>query len=222
MDLQKNGEKVIDSGSHSIGQRVDLSDIDKEAAALLYGPKEGFSSTYDTMYFRGTPNSWETTPMELVADYTWEIEVTFGSGTGEFKFDVDTYWTTNFGDDNNDYTADYFGDNIPADSNSTYVIQFNDDTKVYTMVKEAGVSTTIRVHYDAGWGNAIYVRGDSAPLSWGSGQVATWTSGNIWVYETDQITGSYECKALINDTQWQSGGNASGSAGSVLDIYPSF
>ena len=34
-----------------------------------------YTSTYDSMYFRGTPNSWEATAMTLVADNTWQAIV---------------------------------------------------------------------------------------------------------------------------------------------------
>ena len=55
-----------------------------------------FLSSYQEIYFRGTPNNWEKTSMNLVADYTWEIVSYFESGdnTGEarFKIDVSGNW----------------------------------------------------------------------------------------------------------------------------------
>jgi hypothetical protein len=38
-------------------------------------------------------------------------------------------------------------------------------------------ASTIRVHYDTGYGNRITVRGSAAPLSWTAGANATWTTG---------------------------------------------
>lgn len=57
-----------------------------------------FNSTYTTMNFRGTPNSWGSMAMALVADDTWEATVTFDGQTNQrFKFDVAGNWTTNLG-----------------------------------------------------------------------------------------------------------------------------
>jgi hypothetical protein len=81
-------------------------------------------------------------------------------------------------------------------------------------------TTTIRVHYDAGYGNSISVRGNQSPLSWTVGRPATWTTGNIWVYQTDLLTGAFEFKALINDATWSPGANLVGSAGQTIDVWP--
>ncbi|MBL8149361.1 MAG: hypothetical protein JNN15_05490, partial [Blastocatellia bacterium] len=83
-----------------------------------------------------------------------------------------------------------------------------------------GATTTIRVHHDVGYGNSIYIRGNQAPLSWSVGRLATWTAGNIWVYQTDQLTGSFEFKALINDTTWAPGANTVATAGQTIDVWP--
>ena len=43
--------------------------------------------------------------------------------------------------------------------------------------------TLIRVHYDAGWGNRITVRGSKAPLSWTRGRRRPpGPTGNVWTY----------------------------------------
>ncbi len=98
-----------------------------------------FVSTYPTMFLRGTHNAWATdTPMALVADYTWEIEVAFGSAPDErFKFDAFGDWTVNWGDDEpRNGIGDLDGDNIPiTEGEGVYRIVFNDDTKAYTVEK---------------------------------------------------------------------------------------
>jgi hypothetical protein len=97
----------------------------------------GYSKHYDKVYLRGTPNNWGTTLMELVADNTWETEMTFGDDSRErFKFDVYGDWTKNWGDDNNDGICDYFGDDIYVDADKTYTIRFNDTTKEYSVVEK--------------------------------------------------------------------------------------
>ncbi|MCB0170429.1 MAG: pullulanase, partial [Anaerolineae bacterium] len=97
----------------------------------------GFASMYPQVYFRGTPNTWETTPMTLVADNTWSINVTFGNTPSErFKFDINGDWTLNFGDNQPDGIADQTGNDILiTEGPGNYTITFNDQSKVYTVVK---------------------------------------------------------------------------------------
>lgn len=83
-------------------------------------------------------------------------------------------------------------------------------------------ATTIRVHYDTGFGNSISVRGSAAPLSWTKGVAATWTSGNIWVASWPNTAGDVEVKPLINDLTWSTGANYRVKSGATLDIYPFF
>jgi len=84
--------------------------------------------------------------------------------------------------------------------------------------------TTIRVHYDVGYGNRMTLRGDSYPLSWDAGVSMTNVSSDIWEYTIERYTNSekIEFKPLINDTTWSSGNNYTVTAGSTVDIYPSF
>lgn len=75
-----------------------------------------------------------------------------------------------------------------------------------------------------GLGNSIYIRGSTPPLSWNSGQPATWTPQNIWVWETSDIpeTTAFEFKPLINDTTWSQGNNYWMRGGMVVEVYPNF
>jgi len=82
-------------------------------------------------------------------------------------------------------------------------------------------TTTIRVHYDTGFGNRITIRGSATPLSWSAGKDATWTSGNVWVYAWS-AAGDVDLKPLINDAQWSTGANYHVRTGATTDIYPFF
>jgi glucoamylase len=98
----------------------------------------GFNSTFPRVFFRGTPNGWGATMMNLVADYKWEITVTFGSGSSErFKFDVHGDWSQNYGDNPpQDGVADQTGADIPVSGGAgSYTITFNDQTRAYEIVK---------------------------------------------------------------------------------------
>ena len=84
--------------------------------------------------------------------------------------------------------------------------------------------TTIRVHYDTGYGNNMYLRGSSYPLWWDSGRKMFNVNSNTWVYEIERIPAgqTFEFKPLINDSKWSSGNNYVATGGQTIDIYPNF
>jgi predicted alpha/beta superfamily hydrolase len=82
--------------------------------------------------------------------------------------------------------------------------------------------SVIRVHYDAGWGRRITLRGSKSPLAWSAGLEATWTQGNVWTYVWPRSRGVLEFKPLLDDQAWSVGGNYRFRAGSTVDIYPFF
>jgi len=90
------------------------------------------------------------------------------------------------------------------------------------VVGMAAEATTVRVHYDVGYGNRITLRGSKAPLSWSTGTNATWTTGNVWTLSWSNTVGDVEVKPLINDVTWSTGANYRVKAGATVDIYPFF
>lgn len=83
-------------------------------------------------------------------------------------------------------------------------------------------ATTVRVHYDVGYGSRITIRGSAAPFSWTAGVNATWTTGNVWVYSWPNYYGDVQIKPLINDRVWSTGANYRIPAGATVNIYPFF
>src|SRR5882672_2861373 len=61
------------------------------------------TSSFATMYLRGTMNAWGTSAMALVADNTWQVPVTLSAGAYQYKYDASGTWssTQNWGDNNN-------------------------------------------------------------------------------------------------------------------------
>jgi glucoamylase len=102
-----------------------------------YASNTGLERSYPQVYFRGTPNGWGTTAMDLVDDFTWRTTQTFGSaGDERFKFDIYGDWSVNFGDNEPDGKADRAGADIPITQGAgSYTITFNDQTKAYSVVK---------------------------------------------------------------------------------------
>jgi predicted alpha/beta superfamily hydrolase len=83
-------------------------------------------------------------------------------------------------------------------------------------------SSIIRIHYDAGWGRRISLRGSAPPLSWSTGLEATWGQGHIWTYVWPRASGVLEFKPLLDDRGWSVGGNYQLRAGTTVDVYPFF
>jgi len=109
--------------------------------------------------------------------------------------------------------------NIPA--KTAYV--FTTDT-VASYTAPAKTITTIRVHYNVGYGNNMYLRGGDYPLWWSSGRKMLNVSSDVWVYEMERYDAgeTFEFKPLINDSRWSSGNNFTGVGGQTIDIYPTF
>ena len=116
-------------------------------AGKLYSIKSAYKTGFGKLYFRGTPNEWKTTEMKLVDDNTWKIEnVKTGiTATERFKFDVKGDWSNNYGDNNSDGIADYFGKDIPLDKDAYYDIIFNESTKKYTVENQYQYGLTYTV-----------------------------------------------------------------------------
>lgn len=108
---------------------------------------------------------------------------------------------------------------LPA---KTCYVFTSDSVESYTPMERT--VTTIRVHYDVGLGNTMYLRGDEYPLTWDMGRSMLNTASDCWVYETERIpTGeTFEFKPMINNEIWSVGSNFTGTGGQVIDIYPTF
>ena len=83
--------------------------------------------------------------------------------------------------------------------------------------------TRIIVHYDTGFGNALYIRGNTLPLSWDFGQRCDNLDAGTWVFELERPkSGTIFFKLLLNDCIWEQGENHRIESGSVLDYWPKF
>ena len=85
-------------------------------------------------------------------------------------------------------------------------------------------TTKIRVHYNVGNGNSMYLRGETYPLWWNQGRKMRNVSSDIWEYEIERIPAgtTVQFKPLINDTTYSTGANYTVTGGQTVDIYPSF
>lgn len=85
-------------------------------------------------------------------------------------------------------------------------------------------TTKIRVHYNVGYGNTMYLRGNTYPLWWDTGRKMRNVSSDVWEFEIERIPSgnTLEFKPLINNTTWSTGNNYTVTGGQTVDIYPSF
>lgn len=104
------------------------------------------------------------------------------------------------------------------------------EPKVYISGAPAGwappstILTTVRVHYNSGYGNAVWLRGDTYPFWWDLGRGMRNTGNNVWTWETERLTAgqTVQVKPLINDYTYSDGANYTVTGGTTVDIYPTF
>ncbi|MDN3637385.1 alpha-amylase family glycosyl hydrolase [Simiduia curdlanivorans] len=115
-----------------------------------------FSKIFPSLYFRGTPNAWAATPMELVANNTWQLQIHFDGQTNQrFKVDVSGNWSQNYGDTNGDGYLNQAGADISLTGQGDYLLTVNDQTLQYTLQSVACTSNcgaaadTLGAVYDA-------------------------------------------------------------------------
>jgi hypothetical protein len=88
----------------------------------------------------------------------------------------------------------------------------------------ATTMTTINVHYNAGYGNALWLRGDTYPFWWDLGRPMRNLGNNVWSWETERLTAgqTVQVKPLVNDYTYSDGSNFTITGGSTVDLYPTF
>jgi hypothetical protein len=80
---------------------------------------------------------------------------------------------------------------------------------------------TIDVKLDVGFGNAVFVRGQGAGLTWEHGQPLVCVDGKTWRW-TSEVKEPVTFKLLINDKVWSAGNDLTIAPGQKLEIAPEF
>lgn len=98
-----------------------------------------FAKTFPSLYYRGTSNQWNATPMKLIANHTWAIDLNL-SGSGDnhgpqrFKVDVLGDWSQNYGAAPNQiHTLIENGLDIDIPQTGYYQLQINDHTLQWSL-----------------------------------------------------------------------------------------
>jgi len=84
------------------------------------------------------------------------------------------------------------------------------------------VLTTITARIDVGFGNALYVRGEGAGLSWDQGRAMECIADDLWRIVLAESARAYTFKFLINDTTWSSGPDFTAACGTSVTLLPEF
>ncbi len=82
--------------------------------------------------------------------------------------------------------------------------------------------TRLRVHYPAGSGHTLSIRGSGGPWNWTKGVTLRAEADDTWTIETDTLTAKTEWKPLLDDATWSRGPNYAVSPGETRDVYPHF
>jgi hypothetical protein len=82
--------------------------------------------------------------------------------------------------------------------------------------------TTITAHLDIGFGNALYLRGEGAGLSWDRGTTMNCVANNCWSLELPASDRPLLLKFLVNDLSWSAGQDYTVLPGESLAITPTF
>jgi len=88
--------------------------------------------------------------------------------------------------------------------------------------KPAATATTVVAKVDIGYGNALYIRGEGAELSWTQGILMENKSGDEWSWSTQTASGPLMFKFLINDEIWSAGDNHTVAPGDTAISSPTF
>lgn len=86
----------------------------------------------------------------------------------------------------------------------------------------SGKKSAIRVKYDVGFSNNLYIRGQGPGLSWMQGVPLKNVGPDEWIWETTESFDSCEFKVLINDKQYEAGENHLLPQGATVQYTPHF
>lgn len=88
--------------------------------------------------------------------------------------------------------------------------------------KNGTSTTTIEAKIDVGFGNALFIRGEGAGLSWEKGVPLDCRDNSTWLWSGQNGRGHVEFKLLLNDAVWADGANLSVKPGEKVQVVPRF
>jgi len=86
--------------------------------------------------------------------------------------------------------------------------------------KAAGVTITAKV--DVGFGNALFVRGSGAGLSWAKGTPLVCVASDAWRIVLPRADSPFAFKFVLNDATWSTGKDYLAGPGDTVTVTPAF
>lgn len=90
------------------------------------------------------------------------------------------------------------------------------------VTKPKGSRVTVVAKIDVGFGNALFIRGSAAGLSWDKGTALENSGSDTWTLALTGIDKSFSFKFLINDTAWSTGEDYTAAPGETVTVTPAF
>lgn len=84
------------------------------------------------------------------------------------------------------------------------------------------VVTTITARIDVGFGNALFIRGEGAGLSWDQGLAMECVGNDLWRIVLAESARAYTFKFLVNDLTWSTGPDFTAACGTSVTLTPEF
>jgi hypothetical protein len=94
--------------------------------------------------------------------------------------------------------------------------------KVAKKATRKPIVTKVIAKIDAGFGNQVFIRGNSTGLTWDSGILMENVSSDEWVWTSTVVTSEVEFRVLINDSVWSLGPNGVVFPGATVVFEPAF
>jgi hypothetical protein len=86
--------------------------------------------------------------------------------------------------------------------------------------KAAGVTITAKI--DVGFGNALFVRGSGAGLTWSRGTPLACVSNDTWRVVLPSADSPFAFKFVLNDQRWSAGKDYLAGPGDTVTVTPAF
>ncbi|MDP3073476.1 MAG: hypothetical protein Q8N18_24505 [Opitutaceae bacterium] len=84
------------------------------------------------------------------------------------------------------------------------------------------VLTIISARADVGFGNALYLRGEGAGLSWDRGLMLECIEADLWRITLPESAHGHTFKFLVNDLSWSTGPDYTVPGGAEVTLTPEF
>jgi hypothetical protein len=90
------------------------------------------------------------------------------------------------------------------------------------VTKPKGSKVTITAKVNIGFGNALFIRGDGAGLSWAKGRRLECVTDDTWNIIIPAVETPIEFKLLLNDDVWSADPNFNAAPGDTVTVTPVF